>query len=290
MTISAFLTITNPEKRGDLYKECITSALGFCDELVIVDGGSTDGSLEWIANLKDNRIKIVTLEWPQEFDWLQISRAFQTGYENSTKDFCFHLDADFIIHEKDYQDIRRVCEQNKDAVALSYWKHQYILPDRFNLKSRLVIAVNKAKYGDRIRFDSGGDACQPALDSVYIDPSSVPEARFSFGNYEKIAKTEAQIKDDVGRMARAWQSHFGEYRLGGPDDESAYQEWLKMVVGRFKKPQERIALDRHPLVMQETIRNLKPEQWGYCGFSQLSDGKDGYTHNAYVEQVKSGII
>lgn len=153
--------------------------------------------------------------------------------------------------------------------ALSFYKYQFILPDRYNLKSRLVVAVNKGKYGDRIRFDSGGDLCQPSLDGRYIDPQSVPEAKIGFYNYEKLLKTESQIKDDVSRMARAWQHHFGEYKLGGPDDESAYREWLTMVKGRFSKPQTACPFDEHPKYVKETIKNLKPENWGYNGFGEL---------------------
>ena len=175
-----------------------------------------------------------------------------------------------IWHEKDYAAIRQACEDNPEAPALSFYKWQFVLPDRYNLKSRLVLLVNKKKYGDRIRFDSGGDLCQVSLDNKYLTPDDVPQVGIQTYNYEKILKSESQIKNDVGRMARAWKSHFGEYRLGGPDDESAYAEWLKMEVGRFNKPSEHIKLEDHPAVMQNTIRNLKPEQFGYSGFGQLT--------------------
>lgn len=248
MKLGCFITITNPIKRGDLYNECIEMANNLFDEVTIVDGKDT---------------------WPKEFSWELIGQHFQKGYEQCEADFIVHLDTDYIFHERDFRAIRMACENNNDAPAISLLKRQFILPDRFNLKSRLVIAVNKGKYGDRIRFDSGGDLCQPSLDGKYIQPGSVPDIKIPFYNYEKLIKTEAQIKDDVGRMARAWQRHFGEYKLGGPDDESAYQEWLHMVVGRFKKPSEHIKLDDHPKYVQETIASLKPEQWGYSGFGYL---------------------
>lgn len=269
ISISSFICFTNPERRGDTYKECVQSALGFSDEVIIVDGFSTDGSLNWIRALDNPKIKIVLMPWPEEFDWKQISKSFQYGYDNCTSDFVVHLDADFIIHERDYAALRKTCEENSEAVAFSLLKRQFILPDRFNLKSRLVVAVNKGKYGDKIRFDSGGDAAQPSYDSKCIEPGTVPDIKLNLWNYEKIRKTEAQIKDDVGRMSRAWNSHFGEYRLGGPDNKSAYDEWLKMEVGRFGKPSEHIKLEEHPLVIQETIRNLKPEQFGWNGFGNL---------------------
>lgn len=253
MKLSAFITITRPEERGDTFDQCYASASYLCDEVIVIDGENT---------------------WSREFNWKIIGEHFQSGYERCTGDWCLHLDTDFIIHENDFEALRKNLEVYNDQPAISLLKRQFILPDRFNLKSRLVVAVNKGKFGNRIRFNSGGDLCQPSLDGNYIEPGTVPDIRIPIWNYEKLIKTEAQIKDDVGRMARAWQAHFGEYRLGGPDDESAYKEWLHMVKGRFQKPSERVPLESHPKYIQETIKNLGPEQWGYSGFGNL--GKNDY--------------
>lgn len=248
--ISSFITITNPEERGDRFDLCYESAKMFSDEVVVIDGKDT---------------------WPKEFDWPLIGEHFQKGYEQATGDWVFHLDVDFILHEQDAEAIRRACEA--DAPALSLWKYQFTRPDRYNLKSRLVIAVNKGKYGDRIRFDSGGDGCQPSLDGKYISPDDVPEARTPFFNYEKTWKTEAQIRDDVERMARAWHRHFGDHHLG--TNETAYAEWLKMAVGRGNKPSEQVSLSFHPRVVQDSLASLTPEQWGFDGFGN-------FQHNDYV--------
>jgi hypothetical protein len=253
MIIGAFITYTYPVQRGDTFSQCKYQARRAFDKVTEINGVET---------------------WPYEFNWPLIGEHFQAGYSCTEADWVIHLDADFIIHEDDYQAIREACEKAGDAPALSFYKWQFILPDRYNLKSRLVVAVNKGKYGDRIRFDSGGDLCQPSLDGKYLSPDDVPAAKVPIYNYEKILKTEAQVKDDVGRMARAYERHFGEFKLGGPDDESAFREWMHMQKGRFTKPQKHIPLSDHPKVMQETIKNLKPEQFGYDGFGQL--GRNDY--------------
>lgn len=257
MKISLFTTATRPHERGDLWGAPLSS-YSFADEVTVIRGEAT---------------------WPKEFSWELIGEHFQRGYEASTGDWVIHADLDFIFHEQDYAAIRQAFEDHPAAPALSFWKYQFILPDRYNLKSRLVIAVNKGKYGDRIRFDSGGDLCQPSLDGVELLPEKVPEARVPFYNYEKILKTEAQIKDDVGRMARAWHRHFGKYKLGGPDDESAYHEWREMTMGRLSnKSQQHIPIEHHPKVMQETIMSLRPDQWGYSAL--------GYLANDYVKALQ----
>lgn len=269
MKLSIFTTITNPSSRGDNYRNAINCYSEFAHEVIFVDGGVNAAIYRKDTKKDEYKFYALSYPWPEEFSWEFIGQQFQRGYEACTGDWVIHADLDFVFHEKDFAAIRKALQDNNDAPAVSLLKRQFILPDRFNLKSRLVIAVNKGKYGDRIRFDSGGDLCQPSLDGEYIEPGTVPDIKIPFYNYEKLIKTEAQIKDDVGRMARAWQRHFGKYRLGGPDDESAYQEWLHMVVGRFKKPSEHIKLDDHPKYVQETIASLKPEQWGYSGFGHL---------------------
>ena len=194
--------------------------------------------------------------------YIKVKSATAKGYEQATGEFVFHLDCDFFFSEYHFEDIREACEKNNDSPALSFWKYQFILPDRYNLKSRLVLGVNKAKYGDRIKFNSGGDLCQPSLDDNYISPDDVPEARVPFYNYEKLTKTKEQIAEDVQRMDRAYYRHFGKW-LYSNNGIGAYEGWYAMAKGRFSKPQEFVNLVDHPKYIQRAIRKLTPEQFGY---------------------------
>lgn len=249
MKISAFITKTRPEERGDRFDLCYKMATELFDEVIVVDGEKT---------------------WPKEFDWTLIGEHFQRGYEEATGDWVFHLDTDFIFHEQDYSSVRKACET--DAAALSFLKYQFVRPDRYLIKSRLILAVNKAKYGDRIKFNSGGDLCQPSLDGEYITPDHAVDTRIPFFNYEKTWKIESQVRDDVERMARAWTRHFGDTHLG--TDETAYREWLKMVIGRGNKVSEQVSLSFHPKVVQDALLDIHPEQFGYDGFGNFD--KNGY--------------
>ncbi len=261
MKLSIFTTVTNPEKRGDNYKDALACYSELADEVVVINGGQAIGSP--ISNIYSTFKK-----WPQEFDWAFIGEQFQRGYEAATGDWVIHADLDFVFHEKDFATIRAAMEAHPDAPALSFYKWQFILPDRYNLKSRLVIMVNKGKFGDRIRFDSGGDLCQPSLDGKELKPDDVPEIRVPFYNYEKMTKTQAQIRDDAGRMERAYQQHFGKM-LYESEMRDAYKGLIEMMVGRFNKPQREIPLTDHPKFVQDTIRSLRPDQWGFNGFGLL---------------------
>lgn len=253
MRLSLFTTVTNPDERGDAYGPALACYTDLADEIVIVDGSSGPN------------------KWPKEFSWEFIGQQFQRGYEACDGDWVIRMDIDSIFHEQDFRKIRYALEFYNDCHAVTFFKRQFIVPDRYNVKSRLLLAVNKKRYGDRLRFDGGGDLCQVTVDGNYLEPGHmfVPSVKIPIWNYECLLKTKHQLLEDKGRFARAWHRKFGEYKLGGPDDESAYYEWHKMVAGRFHKPQERIRLQDHPKYIQDTIKNLEPQNWGYNGFGLI---------------------
>lgn len=262
-SLGIFTTLTDPNRRGDCWIPALQCYSELADKVVVINGGT-----EKFNNLPDN-VEIIDSEWPEEFDWTLIGQKFTEGYKALDTSWVLYADIDMIFHETDFSLIRRVFEDNPNQPAMSFWKYQFILPDRYNLKSRLVLAVNKRILGDRVKFDSGGDLCRPSIDGVEIDSGKAMESRIPVYNYEKIIKNYSQVSNDVGRMARAWQRHFGEYKLGGADDESAFDEWAKMTKGRFNKPQERIDLLKHPQFIIPAIMNLKPENFGHSGFGML---------------------
>ena len=248
INIGIFTTVTNAKKRGDNPDISLKCYEDLADDLVVIDGKKT---------------------WPDEFTWPLIGQHFQKGYEQLKTDWVIHADLDFIFHERDYGRIRQALKDYPKSPAVSFYKWQFILPDRYNLKSRLVIAVNKGVFGDRIKFNGGGDLCQPTLDGVDMNLDEIPQAGVPFYNYEKLTKESYQIADDVGRMDRAYFRHFGKYMYGQGDDLSAFDGWLHMAKGRFNKPQKHIGLHEHPKVIQNTIEMLTPLQFGYDGFGLL---------------------
>lgn len=266
--ISIFTTVTDPVRRGDNWGDALKCYHDLADDIVIIDGTQKEH-----IRTDMNSVNIFKSVWPQEFSWEFIGQQFTRGYQACIGDWVIHCDLDFLFHQKDFGKIRQALKDYPTAPAVSFYKHQLILPHKFNLKSRLVIAVNKKAYGDRIKFDSGQDLCQPSLDGRELKLEEMPQAGVPFWNYEKLCKTEAQIKDDVGRMDRAYQRYFGRWLYSEDGtDESAYEGWWRMIEGRYSKPQQAVRIEDHPKFIQETIRNLKPNQFGYNGFGRLRGG------------------
>lgn len=245
-SVGIFTTITEPEKRGDNWADAYSCYESFADELVVIDGKDT---------------------WPEEFSWELIGEHFQKGYKQCHADWVIHMDVDFIFHERDFGRIRQALRDYPNSPAVSFYKWQMCQPDHYNLKSRLVLAVNKSAFGNRIKFNGGGDLCQPTLDGKDMKLDEIPQAGVPFYNYEKLTKTKAQIMDDVGRMDRAYKRYFGKWLYSNDGtDQSAYKGWLKMMIGRNNKPSQYIKLEDHPSFVQDTIANLKPDQCGYSIF------------------------
>lgn len=124
-TISGYTTTLNCIRQNYPFQACIESLLGFCDQVVVVDGGSDDGTIEEVRKLseKDERIILHVQErdWESKrfavFDGLQkaLARALCTG------EFCWQQDSDEVVHEKDYskvKDLVRQLPKSMDLIAL----------------------------------------------------------------------------------------------------------------------------------------------------------------------------
>lgn len=246
--ISIFTTATRPHERGDMFDEAMACYNDLADE-VIVTGE----------------------DWPQEFSWELIGQKMTEGYDKCCGDWAIKCDLDYLFHERDFGRIKQALKDYPNAPAVSFYKHQFILSDRYNLKSRLAIALNKKVFGNRLALSGGGDLCAVQLDNSDLDLNELPQAGVPFYNYEKLTKTKEQITDDVERMDRAYERRFGR-KLYSTDEITAYEGWYHMVKGRFNKPQAKIKLEDHPKYVQETIKNLNPNQFGYNGFG-LVEGK-----------------
>ena len=84
-----------------------------CDEIIIVDTGSTDKTKEIAAKFTD---KIYDYPWNDDF-----AAARNFAFRQATKDYILWLDADDILLEEDQQKLRKLKEEltgAEDAVSM----------------------------------------------------------------------------------------------------------------------------------------------------------------------------
>lgn len=149
--IAGYTHILNPKTHGYPYIQSIVSMLGFCDEVVVVDGGSTDGSVEELRAKLDElagyepRVNIITREWdPEEPGMDGMQKAFGRAMVSPDMEFLWQQDADEVVHEGDYQKIVDICKRFPSDVdvihlpVIELWgDQQHVRTDRHSWKWRL---------------------------------------------------------------------------------------------------------------------------------------------------------
>tara|TARA_B100001250_G_scaffold13960_1_gene12218 strand:- start:36429 stop:37250 length:822 start_codon:yes stop_codon:yes gene_type:complete len=268
--LSIFTTMTNPDKRMDPWKEALECYEYFTDNVVIVG--------------KD---------WPQEFSFELIGEIFQQGFDKSNGDWVIRMDIDYFFHEKDKEKLINSLNKYPDQPALAFPQYQFFTPERYQIKTRLCLAINKKKF-PQIKFNGGGDLCLPTLNNKVIEPVNVKNVNIPVYQYDSMFRTKEIIKEDRARFARAWHRRFGEYSdRGGPEPEEAYEAWLNMITVKYKKHTLKTTINKHPKFIQKKLKNLSPDQFGFNGFGledvtsrKLIDSLKGYKEKYYNQHFK----
>jgi ADP-heptose:LPS heptosyltransferase len=94
------------------FEASIKSMLGFCDEVVVVDGCSNDGTYEVLEKMAadDDRIKV----YQNEFDWNEPGiDGMQKAYARALceNEFLWQQDVDEVVHEDDYEKIKMITKR-----------------------------------------------------------------------------------------------------------------------------------------------------------------------------------
>jgi len=130
-SLSGYTTTKDCISQKYPYEASITSMLGFCDEVIVVDGGSTDGTWEKLEEWSktEERLKV----FKNEKDWNHPRHAVFDGTQKAharslcNGDFCWQQDSDEVVHENDYEKIFNLIKSfptQVDLVCLpvvEYW-------------------------------------------------------------------------------------------------------------------------------------------------------------------------
>ncbi len=132
MKISGYTTVRNCIDQEYPWEKTIQSMLGFCDEVIVLDGGSKDGTWERLLEIADQNVKVKPYQ--EIVDWTSKNSAIQDGLQKASArdkcfgEWCWQMDVDEIVRERDYQKIHSLIDNynNKevDLIALpvvEYW-------------------------------------------------------------------------------------------------------------------------------------------------------------------------
>ena len=243
MNISTFTTMTKPDERGDPWKEALSCYESFSDEVIIVGK-----------------------EWPHEFKFDLIGKYFQEGFNKCTGDWVFRMDIDYFLHENDLEKLIKALSKYSNYPAISLPQYQFFTPDRYQIKTRLCVALNKKMFPD-IKFNGGGDLCLPTLNNEIINTKKVPNINIPIYQYDSMFRTKEIISSDRARFARAWYREFNNYGdRGGAEPDIAFKYWYKMIEKKYQFHIHKIKKEDHPMFIKDTLLNLSEDQFGYNAF------------------------
>lgn len=220
--ISGYTTVYNAASQGYPFVQSILSMLQFCDEVCVVDGGSTDGTFEKVQELSssDSRVKVKKVErdWNHPrfavFDGLQKAEA----RDMCTGEYCWQMDCDEVVHEDDAPKVAELCKKfppNVDIISLpvtEYWGGpEKVRVDILPWKWRLSRNKKNITHGiPRLarRYDTNGhlyaqfgDGC----DMIDRDSHEVlPHVTFYTGDVEKVRRAALDGDDTALNQYAAW--------------------------------------------------------------------------------------
>lgn len=115
MFVSGFTFVRNAVKFDYPVVASIRSLLPLVDELIVCLGNSEDGTEQLIRSISDAKIRIIHSVWDDSLREGGRVLAIETNkaldHVSPDADWCIYLQADEVIHEKDYPAIRSAMQQ-----------------------------------------------------------------------------------------------------------------------------------------------------------------------------------
>lgn len=204
MKISGFTFIRNGVELDYPFIESITSVLPAVDEMVIVVGDCSDGTIEKILALQDPKIRIINTVWDESLRKGGEILAQQTNIalDHITGDWGFYIQGDEVIHEKYLENVRSALQKWNDHPEVEgllfhyhhfYGSYEHIGTSRKWYRHEIRIVRNDPSirsYKDAQGFRKNGKKLQVKAVDAYIyhygwvrDPKAQLKKNVSFNKY-----------------------------------------------------------------------------------------------------------
>lgn len=285
--ISAFCCVTKPEERQDPWRESIASVLSWADEVVVVCGHKDDEALIK-GTFKEDKVRCVYLEWPEEFGWEELPKHLNLGLSECKGDWAVRFDADYVFEDnRNFPDgirrefEKRLFDENKNKVAVTFQKMSAVLSTRFYSKASPELGINKREF-PQIAFglatDHYTDLCVPIMPGngkqkgipvgETVSFLGVGRTGIYIYNYDYTFKTLEFTKKEFLRFSLAHQKFFG-WTHWGTTEGTSFEKFLEQMSGRLKKCTHDLSYERQPLFIQEKIKAISEDCFGYNGWGLL---------------------
>lgn len=124
-TVSGLTILRNGITCGYTFIETIKCLDAICDEIIIIEGNSSDDTMNYINQIKNDKFKIYSQDWHNGSNGYTFKDVTNLGLSKCTKDYVFYLQADEVIHENDYDKLRALIDQGYDAISVNFIHLRY---------------------------------------------------------------------------------------------------------------------------------------------------------------------
>lgn len=308
VSISLCMIVKNEE---ETLKQCLKSICNMCDEIIIVDTGSTDETKK-IARSFTN--KIYDFKWIDDF-----SAARNFAFNLAEMDYILWLDADDVFLEEDQKKFKKLKDNlnpNIDSVSMNYILtfDEYENPSFYFRRNRLVKRSNNFKWIGPVHeyLEVGGNIFSADIAVVHrksdkkasnqstdrnlkiyekrlkAGETFSPRDLFYYANelkdhqaykraliyYEKFLTTKkGWIEDRI----RACLSMAESYAILGKEDEKV-EMLLKTLTFDRPRPETCCRLGNH---FQETKEFQTAIFWYHTALQNKNEKPDGFHYEAY---------
>jgi len=141
-------------KPGYPFVEAIAAALPICDEFLISDGYSTDGTYEIAQKISqlNKKVKVFRQEWPKEKKLTILSEVTDAIRRKCKFDYIFYVQANEIIHEENQDFIKALPQMLPEVHTFTFpyiqllesykWTEEFRL--RFTKNLPEIVAIGDA--------------------------------------------------------------------------------------------------------------------------------------------------
>ncbi len=318
LKLSAHCCIKNALSQNYPYIESIISFANFCNEVIVVDGGSTDGSIEEIKRKCPDSVKVVHYEWPDVWVWHQLALSNNYGLSQCSGDVAIKFDVDYVFNDTTQFDFLNEIEIWMDKgghpippIAFTCRKFNFLLADKFFQKAISPLAINirdyDLKYGQAMSEDrdymfaifpefsvkdnkdreifvgrtilDAENLIQGTSGELYVYDFTFMDKKTSEGICQRADR--AKVLGD-----RSVNKKRVESRIKHVEDR-ALKKMRRMMLARYGKYDcTNLKLSKHPVVMKEKLETMTKDMFGYKMFDWVEEAEQNPDPDWYCKYVK----
>jgi glycosyltransferase involved in cell wall biosynthesis len=142
--ISGFMIVKDVLKPGYPFVEAITSALPVCDEFLVSDGYSTDGTYDVVTRIADSnrKVKVFRREWPNEKQFSVLGEVTNWLRAKCSGDYIFSIQANEVVHEESIPFLKALPQMCPEAETFSLPFLHLMKNFKFSEQFRLRLSRN----------------------------------------------------------------------------------------------------------------------------------------------------